>query len=44
MPAKKARKSVKRLKKSKKLEATKPLSGGERPTESVSLNFTKVQW
>ena len=47
MPAKKARKSTKRLKKSKKLEATKPLSvssGGDRPSESLSLNFTKVQW
>ncbi len=38
MAPKKARKSAKRLKKSKKLEATKPLtvmsSGGDRPTES----------
>jgi hypothetical protein len=47
MPAKKASKSTKRLKKSKKLEATKPLkvaSGGSNdvPTESVSLNFTKT--
>jgi hypothetical protein len=47
MASKKASKSTKRLKKAKKLEATKPLtvsSGGDRPTESVSLNFTKIQW
>jgi hypothetical protein len=47
MATKKARKSTKRLKKSKKLEATKPLkvaSGGSNdvPTESVTFNYSKI--
>ena len=47
MASKKISKSTKRLQKAKKLEATKPLSvssGADVPTESVSLNFTKIQW
>jgi hypothetical protein len=45
--AKKAKKSAKRLRKGSKLEAQKPLSklnATTTPTESLSLNFTKIEY
>ncbi len=40
--AKKSKKSAKHLRKARKLEEQKPLSKLDTPTESLSLNFTKI--
>jgi hypothetical protein len=42
--AKKAKNSAKHLHKARKLEEQKPLTKGTVPTESLSLNFTKIQY
>jgi hypothetical protein len=42
--AKKAKKSTKRLRKGSKLEEQKPLTKLDVPSETLSLNFTKVEF
>jgi hypothetical protein len=40
--AKKSKKSVKRLRKGSKLEEQKPLTKFDVPSETITLNFTKI--
>lgn len=42
--AKKAKKSAKQLRKGRKLEEQKPLTKLDVPSETLSLNFTKVEF